>query len=121
MGRSPRSVLIVDDDPDLRLCLRSLLEEEGYQVLEAADGDAALAACDQEPTLVLVDFHLPGTLTGSALVTALRGCLGPRAWILLLTGDESLRSRVTELGADGLIEKPFDLPDLLHLVEQHGA
>ena len=54
------TVLVTDDDPDLRDILRSILEGEGFQVLEASDGRAALEAVrSHHPDLLLLDYLMP--------------------------------------------------------------
>jgi CheY-like chemotaxis protein len=66
-----------------------------------------------------VDLHLPGTLAGPALVAAVRERLPPFARLVLLSADRDLLTRARELGADGALEKPFDIDDLLRLLDEH--
>lgn len=55
-----RLILIVDDNPDVRLALSTLLEDEGYEVAEASDGDLGLdAARERKPDLILLDLMMP--------------------------------------------------------------
>ncbi len=62
---APASVLVIDDDPDVRGFIAATLEEQGYSVREAADGRAGLSAVDdQKPDLVVLDYIMPG-LTGA--------------------------------------------------------
>src|SRR5205085_5058273 len=59
--RSPASVLVIDDDPDVRGFIAATLEEQGYRVREASDGREGLAALKREkPDLVILDFIMPG-------------------------------------------------------------
>jgi DNA-binding response OmpR family regulator len=115
---SARPILIVEDDEDLVAVLRSVLEEDGYQVLSASDGAVALSACRERPVLALVDLHLPGELTGAQLVSALRFDLPADARLVLLSGERDVAARALELGADGALEKPFDIEELLRLVRE---
>jgi DNA-binding response OmpR family regulator len=115
-----RPIVIVEDDEDLVACLTALLEEEGYPVVVTGDGAAALEACARDPALVLVDLHLPGPLSGAELVHALRERLDPAVRVLLLTGERDVPRRAEELGVDGFLEKPFDVDDLLRLVERYA-
>lgn len=54
-----RRVLVVDDDPDIRACVAAILEEEGYEIIEASDGREALARLDDRPDLILLDLMMP--------------------------------------------------------------
>ena len=119
-GRARRPIVIVDDDEDLVACLRALLEEAGYPVIASASGDEALAACDRDPALVLLDLHLPGPLTGEALVAALRMRLDPAVRVLLLSGETGVSNVAAALRVDGFLEKPFEVADLLRVVGRHA-
>ena len=69
---SARRIVVVDDDPVLRAILRGYLEDAGYRVTEAADGDSLLDALPQlDPDLMLVDVKLPGA-DGFELLRAIR-------------------------------------------------
>ncbi len=117
-GGARRPILVVEDDEDLVSCLRMLLEEEGYPVVVASDGDAALdAAANADPALVLIDLHLPGPLSGQDLVNALRARLDPAVRLVLLTGDDDVPRRASELGVDDFLAKPFELDALLEMVD----
>ncbi len=118
MARRP--ILIVEDDEDLVSCLSALLEEEGHPVITARTGDDSLAACDQDPALVLIDLHIPGVLTGEALVEALRARLDPSVRMLLLSGEHDLARRAARLHVDGYLAKPFAADELLRAVEEHA-
>src|ERR1700723_2629275 len=66
------TVLVVDDDPDIRLTLRQILREEGFRVREARDGLEALERiADEEPDLVLLDLMMPG-INGWEVLATLR-------------------------------------------------
>jgi two-component system alkaline phosphatase synthesis response regulator PhoP len=111
------SILIVDDEPNLRHTLGYNLRREGHEVREAADGAAALAMAQaQEPDLVILDLMLPG-------LDGLEVCRQLRAWsrvpILMLTARDSEIDRVVglELGADDYLAKPFSMRELLARVK----
>ena len=111
-----RRILLVEDDSDLVMTLREVLECEGYEVLAAANGEAALRACGSHPSLALVDLHIDGQVTGPHLISALRDHLPLGARLCLLSAERDLPERARELGADGYLEKPFDIEQLLRLV-----
>jgi two-component system CheB/CheR fusion protein len=100
-GPPPRrygAVLIVEDDPEVRSLLELVIEEDGCRPMTAEDGHAALdlvAASAIRPDVVLVDYNLPGGMTGLDLAARLRGRLGPDSPVVVLTGDisaETLRA-----------------------------
>ncbi|MCG6941594.1 MAG: sigma-54 dependent transcriptional regulator [Thiohalocapsa sp.] len=110
-------ILIADDDPLQRELLGGFLEHQGYRVLAAADGDAALKLFQREPVqLVLLDQRMPG-LTGERLLAELKA-LNPlvRAVMITAYGAVDTAVSVMKLGADDFLEKPVDLQILLEKV-----
>jgi len=126
MGERARYALIVDDDKDIRATLRWLLEDAGYHVAEAAEGDAALKALRvaPHPTVVMLDLMMPGGLDGeSALQTAAQDAkLIPRhGFILMTAAATTLRLSFVNLLSRldiPVLHKPFDVDEALALVEQ---
>ena len=109
-------VLVVDNDPLFRASVREPLERAGFDVLEADDGDAALAAATRrKPELVLLDVCLPGA-SGYEVCHELRDRFGDTLGIIFVSGEriESI-DRVSGLllGADDYVVKPFDPDELL--------
>jgi type IV pilus assembly protein PilB len=105
---APR-VLIVDDDPTIRIILRKILENQGCRVEETADGAEALAViAGQTPDMIIVDLNMPG-LDGYGVIRGVRDSLGlADVPVLILTSDPDEESQVEalELGADDYILKP---------------
>lgn len=113
-----QTLLVVEDDPDLRAVLTRILTGEGYHVLTAGDGEAGLAeALSRAPDLVILDVGLP-VKNGVEVVRELRE-RGFQAPTLMLTARGSLEDRVNGLdaGADDYLPKPFELPELLARVK----
>lgn len=110
-GRAARRVLIVDDDPAMRLLCAVNLELEGLVVLEAADGRHGLVRARAErPDLILTDVSMP-VLDGFELAEALRRDRRTRGIPLVFLSGESTaasRARAEKLGALGYVTKPFD-------------
>jgi CheY-like chemotaxis protein len=109
----PGRILLVDDDPSVRLATRNVLEELGHEVVEAAGGAEALdvLAGDRRFDLLLLDFAMP-LMNGSQLATEVRR-IWSEAPILFVTGyveNDALRPR-SELGY-GTVRKPFSARDL---------
>lgn len=113
-----RRVLIVEDEPLLRTLLRTTLSSELFEVWEASNGAAALAAVSgEEPSLVLLDWQLPD-LPGSELLSELRARF-PRLPVIVVTAArEPDQRRLAEgLGADVFLTKPFSPLELLSAIE----
>lgn len=119
MPRKP-IILVVDDDAPIITLMRSLLREFGYEARTATSGPAAIEAARAEaPDLVLLDKNMPG-MSGEDVIRTLRGEVGlQEVPILLLTGDPVTRQEIDELGANGTVQKPFDLQDLLAQIRNH--
>ncbi len=104
------TILIVEDEEDIRELLKYNLEKEGYQVISAATGEEALAAVSRHrPALVLLDLMLPG-LDGLEVCRRLRGeAESQQPSIIMLTakGEEADIVTGLELGADDYMTKPF--------------
>jgi DNA-binding response OmpR family regulator len=108
-----RKVLVVDDEPTLVAALRYNLEREGFQVLEAGDGETALqVARTQSPDLVILDVLLPG-LDGFEVCRRLRRESAVPIIMLTAKGEETDRVVGLELGADDYVPKPFSMRELL--------
>ena len=110
------TILIVDDDPDLRDILRSILEPEGFQVREASDGRMALQDIHtHRPDLVVLDYSMPH-LDGPQVCEALRQDIVLRhVPVIMLTGRSEVQDKVHGLnaGADDYLVKPFEPQELL--------
>jgi DNA-binding NtrC family response regulator len=103
------SVLIVDDEPNIRRMVGALLAAEGYEVRDAADGAAgAASALATEPDVALVDLMMPGEVDGLALLGRLRERL-PDLPVVMMSGRAGLSDavRATKLGAFTFLEKPL--------------
>ena len=114
------TVVVVDDDPDIRALVAMKLENAGYAVTVASDGDAGLAAAlAEQPDLVVLDWMMPG-LTGIEVCRILRD--DPRTSgtaVLLLTAraQEEDIERGFAAGADDYLVKPFSVRELAGRVE----
>jgi DNA-binding response OmpR family regulator len=106
-----RTVLVVDDHEPLRTLCRLNLEPAGFRVVEAADGDEALAAvASDRPDVILLDIMMPrlsGWKVAAALLADESTDQIPIIFITARTG-LSDRIRAFELGAHGYLTKPFD-------------
>jgi DNA-binding response OmpR family regulator len=115
-GDSVATVLVVEDDPALRMLCRVNLELENYRVLEAATVDLAdELLMHEQVNLVLLDLHV-GSRDGRELVPVIRS-RQPDAAICLLSGT-SVSDPPLDVGADDFIRKPFDLDVFRATVER---
>jgi DNA-binding response OmpR family regulator len=123
VGRPPtRTILVVDDDDDIRGLLRATIERGAHRVVEAADGEEALGVIGRAPPdLVLLDVNMPG-VDGPGVCRRVKADAATRAIKVLMltaaTGDED-RRRGLEAGADGYITKPFSPLSLLDRLGAH--
>lgn len=103
------SVLIVDDEPNIRRMVGALLSADGYDVRDAADGVTGLELAEaSEPDVALVDLMMPGTLDGLGLLAKLRE-RRPDLPVVMMSGRAALTDavRATKLGAFTFLEKPL--------------
>jgi DNA-binding response OmpR family regulator len=103
----PAAALVVDDEPKIRDLARRYLEADGFQVLEAADGEAALAVlAGAEPDIVITDIMMP-VLNGLELLRQIR--LTSSVPVVMLTARDEEIDKVLALtsGADDYVTKPF--------------
>jgi two-component system, OmpR family, KDP operon response regulator KdpE len=113
MSRRQFSIVVADDEPAIRKLLRAILTSQGYDVTEAADGAAALAAASNRSSgLVLLDLTLPD-IDGLEVIRRLRQSGSALAIIVLSNrGEESAKVLALDLGADDYITKPFGAQEL---------
>jgi two-component system, OmpR family, phosphate regulon response regulator PhoB len=107
------TVLVVDDEPIVREVVVRYLTREGYETLEAADGNAARSVIEgSDLDLVVLDVMLPGA-DGLELCRWIRGRSELPVIMLTARGEESERVRGLATGADDYLVKPFSVPELL--------
>jgi DNA-binding response OmpR family regulator len=115
-----RRILIVEDHPTMREAMRLVLEGEGFQIEEAADGETALAAIHASPPdLLFLDLNIPGT-SGTGVLEAVRAdpaFADVRVIVVTAAGEEG-RTEALRLGADEYFTKPFSPTALLRTVER---
>ena len=117
MSTTP-TILVVDDDAPILTLMRSLLREFGFRVITARTGEEALGHVRSErPALVLLDKHMPG-MGGSEVIRRLRAEFQGMP-ILILSGDPVSNAELQALGADGAVQKPFDVPALIAQIKRH--
>ncbi|MFN2342874.1 MAG: sigma-54-dependent transcriptional regulator [Desulfonatronovibrio sp.] len=113
MQKNRPRVLIVDDEEDIRLSLRGILEDEGYQVIDAESGEHALAIVNRSIDLILLDIWLPG-MDGLQVLTRLQDKYSDIP-VLMISGHGNIQTAVQAIkhGAFDFIEKPLSLEKVL--------
>ena len=108
------TILIIDDEKDIRTALTGILEDEGYQVLSAESGLEGIDCARQElPDLILLDIWMPG-MDGLETLERLKEHL-PQVTVIMISGHGTIETavRATKLGAFDFIEKPLSLEKIL--------
>jgi response regulator NasT len=115
---APRRVLVAEDEALIRLDLREMLEEEGYDVVaEAADGETAVRmATELRPDLCILDVKMP-SLDGISAAEQIVGARVAPVVILTAFSQRDLVERAREAGVMAYLVKPFEKKDLLPAIE----
>lgn len=109
-------ILVVDDDSGIRQVIAYALEDEGYQVDQAMDGQVALQVIAQRhPDVILLDMTMPG-MDGWDFVKQYRARYSRQAPIIVLTAAHDAARRAADVDAESYLAKPFDLDTLLDRV-----
>jgi two-component system nitrogen regulation response regulator NtrX len=117
---SQAKILVVDDEPDIRQLVKEILEDEGYSVQVAKDGESArLAFTQQKPDLVLLDIWMPD-IDGISLLKEWSVAGNLDSQVVIMSGHGTLETAVeaTRLGAFDFVQKPLSLAKLLATVRK---
>lgn len=118
-----KTILIVEDDPDMVTALETVLADTGATIKTAMDGNAALQVAEEsDPDLILLDAMLPKR-SGFLVLEKLKGTnkkRGDKPFVIMITGNVGKRHQTwaESLGVDGYINKPFRMERLLEAVEK---
>src|SRR5512138_283975 len=118
MKDKPR-ILVVDDEEGIRMMLRAVLEEEGYEIFEAADGPEAVKAVERGPLdLILLDIRMT-RMDGIETLAEIRK-ISPFVPVLMMTAYATVKTAVEALkaGAFEYLAKPLDIEELKILVQK---
>lgn len=115
-------MLVIDDDPEIRHFVGSLLVDAGYDAQTAIDGDHGVrSALALRPDLIILDIHVPEKALAFrfAQIYRERVTADSRAPIVVMSGADDLVETGQQLGAVGFLRKPFDIDALLQLVSKY--
>ena len=123
MAASVPTVLVVDDDGDLRDAICLVLEHNGYRALAASNGEEALTRlrANAPVDLILLDMMMPVMDGWGFRKSQPDGPAFVEIPVIVLTGDGRASSKAAAIGAAGYLKKPLDLGDLLAAVARHCA
>jgi two-component system KDP operon response regulator KdpE len=128
MNAAPLKVLVIDDEPPIRMLLTMGLGTQGYAIIDAPSAKAALDLMSNKPDLVILDLGLPD-MQGLDLLRKIRQRQENLPIIILSSrGDEAAKVAALDLGADDYVTKPFGMDELLarirtalrHQLQVHG-
>jgi two-component system nitrogen regulation response regulator NtrX len=114
-------ILIVDDEPDIRLLIDGILRDEGYETRQAHDGESAMAAFRQRrPSLVILDVWLQGSKRDGLAILEILHSEEPQVPVVMISGHGTIEMAVAAIqqGAYDFIEKPFTSDRLLHVLRR---
>jgi two-component system KDP operon response regulator KdpE len=113
MADAAPTILVVDDEPDLRRLLRTALGAEGYRVVEAATGPRGLIdAASHKPDIAIIDLGLPG-MDGVEVIQRIRQWSPMPIIVLSARTQERMKIEALGAGADDYVTKPFSMGELL--------
>lgn len=115
-----KTILLVDDDSDILDSMRTILENKGYRILVARDGNAGLTVAERDsPDLIVLDMMMPKK-SGFLVLEKLKSRPGGLIPTIMITGNEGSRHRAYAemLGVRDYIRKPFALEKLVKSVEK---
>jgi len=120
MVMANKTILLVDDDQEILHAMRAVIENRGYRVLTATDGNAGLNVAEREqPDMVIVDMMMPKK-SGFLVLEKLKSRPGGLIPTIMITGNEGSRHRAYAemLGVDDYIRKPFAMDRLVDSVKR---
>ncbi len=111
------SILVVDDNTGMQTLLSAVLGEQGYDIVMAQNGAQALEKLNTlTPALILLDYMMPIMDAPAFMGEIVRQGKRAATPVVLLTASGDARRRAREIGADGALDKPFDIDHLLDMV-----
>lgn len=112
-------ILLVDDDQDMREILSEFLQEEGYDVVSACDGESALNSLkSQRYNLVILDYKLQG-IDGLQVLEQVQQIDSDLIAIMISGfGSEETKQKARQLGVYEFLDKPFDVENMLNVIKK---
>ncbi len=120
MSQQAKTILIVDDEPDILLFLEAVLSDVGYHVLTVSKGEELFALLERGlPDLILLDMLLSGT-DGRAITRQLKSQAATASMpVLLVSAHPRAEQEALASGADGFLAKPFDIDEVIERIASY--
>lgn len=117
---APSSVLVVDDDDDIRLLVRTMLDKVGYTVLESATGQGGLEVARSQPVdVILLDLHVPDLDGWSFLIHAWEEAAVKRIPVVMFSAsDDEVAVKRAQAWGCSYLAKPFTVEDVVTAIEE---
>ena len=122
MVTEKKLILVVDDEPDTLNLMQTILEHEGYDVINTQDGEQALEAISQNPDLMLLDIRLPGELDGIEVCKRIKKDSKYKSIPIIFFTAKVLAHHIEEgfqAGGDEYVTKPFNSTELLKTIRKY--
>lgn len=115
-----KKVLIVDDDPAIVESLQLVLEDSGFEVITAEDGTFTNKKFfEKKPDIILLDYWLPGENGGEITRRLKMRSHTKDIPIIIISASYNIKELVTKAGADDFLAKPYNIEDLIQIVNKH--
>ena len=118
----PKTILVVDDEPDTLELMQTILKHEGYDVLQALNGSEALEEVKQKPDLILLDIRMPGEFNGIEVCRRLKTDPVLKSIPIIIFSAKVLDHHIEEgfqAGAEEYVTKPFSSAELLRIIGKY--
>jgi CheY-like chemotaxis protein len=112
-------ILVADDDYGIIDAMKIVLEDEGYEVITTRDGSEVLNLCLQHPDIIFLDIWMSG-LDGNSICRKIKGNNDfKNIPVIIFSANSNTRRIASECGADGFLTKPFEIEDLIKVIQEH--
>ncbi len=112
---SNKKILVAEDDPGIIDVMKIVLENGGFNVTTAMNGNNILKLCEQKPDLIFLDVWMSG-INGNEICKQLKAHKEfKRIPVIIFSANKDTKQIAEECGADAFLAKPFDISELLHL------
>lgn len=113
-----KKILVADDDSGIVDAMQILLEDEGYEVIVTMDGESITKMYEQKPDLLFLDIWMSG-INGSTICQRLKSNEETkRVPVVMFSANRDTEQIAMQCGADGFLAKPFDIKELLAIVDK---
>ena len=113
-----KTILVVDDDVAILDIVTQMLQDAGYNTLNALDGDSAIAMINKKPDLVLLDMWMSGTDGRDVCLYIKKNPKTKHIPVIISSANNDTKNISEEIGADDYLAKPFEMEELLNKIKK---